>query len=106
MTGSPVHFAAHLLAQVPVHLCERSEARNTSLSFHRERSHAIPAVVLTALNGEANSRLLRSRIQHRHTEIVTTFCQVFRNIQRAIEDRVPGKPFSNIHWNSNDGRGL
>src|SRR6266446_8796439 len=106
MTGSPVHFSAHLRAQVPVHLCERADARNTSLRFHRERSHAIPAVVLTALNGEANSRLLRSWIQHRHTEIVTTFDQIFRNIQRAIEYRVSREPFPDVDWDSNDGRGL
>ncbi len=97
MTESPVHFSAHLRAQVPVHLRERADARNTSLGFHRQRSHAVPTVVLPALNGKTNRRLPCPRIQHRNTEIVTTFDQVFWNIQRAIEYRVSREPFSNIH---------
>src|SRR6266478_7873964 len=104
MTESPVHFSAHLRAQVPVHLRERADARNTSLGFHRQRSHAVPTVVLPALNGKTNRRLPCPRIQHRNTEIVTTFDQVFWNIQRAIEYRVSWEPFPDVHWDSNDGR--
>src|SRR2546427_12085296 len=106
MTASSFLVAALSCTQLVVHFPDRTKAWNTSLRSYRERSHAIPAVVLPALNGEANRRPLCPRIQHRNAEIVSTFCQTFRNIQRAIEYRVSGKPFPDVHWNSNDGHRL
>src|SRR6266851_9175649 len=93
MTGSPVHFSAHLRAQVPVHLRERADARNTSLRFHRERSHAVPTVFLAALDGQANRRLPCPRIQHRNAEIISPFPRFSGTYSVPSNTASPGSHF-------------
>src|SRR5437667_9677490 len=103
MTASSFLVAALSCTRLVVHFPDRTKARNTSLRFYRERSHAVPAVVSPALNGQADRRPLRPRIQHRNAEIVSPFGQPFRNIQPAIDYSVAGKPFLDATWKSYNG---
>src|SRR5256886_11264145 len=57
----------------------------------------IPSVFLTAFHGKANGGLAGPRIQHRNANLVISFRQIFRNVQRSVVYGIAGKPFANVH---------
>src|SRR5580704_1395658 len=77
----------------------RQYLRQRFTIFHRERTHRIPAIGLTALVRKFNRWDAGSRIKHGDSHIVVAFGKVVGNEHSAIVDGISGKPFAYVHWN-------